>query len=840
MEEQVPQDAAEPSSTIDAVEPPSDVPMEDTEHSSEVNETSAATDASTRRTRWSSAIMSGIDPRLRFANRRFSDLYDHDETTEVKKVRRTRTGPKMQKNRPSPSMDVDQENSEDDCDPNFSADVNELKQVLKTISDVVTSLIPKIRFTPDAVQEEPVSQRATSAYSTRSTSSKEYGARGNYTEGAGELGYNKPVDIGDYIGVCDDLQTVQRDVEDLLNRNIYQADERIRIVVYSTLELIAHRANNYYRTIQNMECMAQYAWRTKVFPVELITALIDIYRSAALEHLEYLRTKIPLKLRYTGVLDFRPWREGFCKVEVNMQHVNAILAKYDYIKIRDTMQVPPSQACSMPNVRRCTVLQPDEATAILASQIQRKFSAEQGDAVSGGSSSSVPRHMGDRMMTSELKHMEKASPMEITVDDSNEEEDVALEDPSPVDIRVENSDVEEMTPESTTSAKGRRTRITIDESTPIKKKTEKAKPARARRGRRKEEETSSDDYSDSSASVKKQGRSNKAKTETKVSTGNKNTRVKAAAKKAKAPTPTKADSSDVDSMDELFGDLSDYVDKDDISDVEVKEETKDTQAKEEAMDIDRDDNGMDIDSDETAKPSSSKDKTKGTKTKNLGQAPASKAKGKTTKDETVGAAARRATMRTMRITESWRNLKPMKKGDSLNDGEDSLKIPKRKKDTNAANPEPSEANQYNPEMSAELRIPKVSDALPPTRQPHDVMMHSRMGNHAGYSPTRERYPRRSPPMRHDGNYYSPPHNVPYHPDAAEHGRSRYYGYYDNHRGGHRGPPSYHREQDYDTDERQPMRQTGHIGYSGKSQTRDKLSDIMSDSDSVSSIDSDKQ
>ncbi|GIX66379.1 glyoxalase Bleomycin resistance, putative [Babesia caballi] len=300
-------------------------------------------EGTTHRTRWASALMSGINPRTRFVNRRFSDLYELPEAHEARRARRFKEGPPSARG-DTCSDEAAAEQSEDDCDSSPDSDIHTIRNVLYTINEVVTSLIPRVRFPPQDGEHDAdhdAELKASAGYFTRSSS-----VRSNETIPTTPDSATAPLsgctaESSEYLAACDDVRTLQRDLDDLLNRNLYDGEECNQLVVYSMLELVALRADYHYRMLQNMERLAQHAWRTCAVPLELVVSLMRVYRSAALEHLEYLRRRIPLKLPHTGVLDFRAWRPASGKAPVDLAHVHAILAQFGYEDIRDQEYLPP-------------------------------------------------------------------------------------------------------------------------------------------------------------------------------------------------------------------------------------------------------------------------------------------------------------------------------------------------------------------------------------------------------------------------------------------------------------------------------------------------------------------
>ncbi|ORM39847.1 uncharacterized protein BXIN_0216 [Babesia sp. Xinjiang] len=358
-----------------------DVAGSDDAYKSE-NEPTTSVEAPTRTTRWSSAILSGIDPRLRFANRRFADIYDDPDSCELKRQRRVKAAPKLARSNPSP-LELELTFSEDEFEPDHHTDISSVREVLKTISDIVTSLVPKIHFKFQQLQEEQTEQGASSGYETRSASARSHDSRNRDDPPSCRL-LGSSSDNADHLGACDDLRTLQRDLEDLLHKNIYSNDDRRKIIIYSTLELIALRANYYYRMLQNMEQLAQYSYLTSSIPSEFINSLIEIYRAASMEHLEHLRKQIPVKLRYTGLLDFRPLRQEGHREHVDMDSLNAVLAKFDYQKIKQMQALPIPMRPTPQVIRETTIptlqrqLSSDLVKFDMAKPLQRKVSNEMG------------------------------------------------------------------------------------------------------------------------------------------------------------------------------------------------------------------------------------------------------------------------------------------------------------------------------------------------------------------------------------------------------------------------------------------------------------------------------
>ncbi|EDO05957.1 uncharacterized protein BBOV_IV003610 [Babesia bovis T2Bo] len=395
---------------------------------------------STRQTRWSSAIMSGIDPKMRFANRRFTDIYDDESTQESKRFRKTKTFAKPLA-KELEVIDVDNDCSEDECTSNLDIDINTVKYVLKTISDIITDLIPKVRFKSEPVQSQQPEPKTSNAYATRSTSIRSSDSINNSLHIA-DLGLCiKPVDINDYIGVCDDMGTVMRDVEDLITKNLYSSAERQKIVIYSIIELIGHRANHYYRKLHNMERLARYAYSTKVFPLTFITTLIDMYRSAALEHLEYLRKKIPIKLRWSGILDFRSWRSGFRKIVLHKGCVENVLMKYDYEKIIASMKQHNIHPNTMSVTMQSTLSQPNEVKSNIVSQAQSKVL--QGTINTGGALTVSESSENDPSKRNHLSETVSSESMSAKVDQAPPKQPLTTSTPSRIQTKVAKLDHKE-------------------------------------------------------------------------------------------------------------------------------------------------------------------------------------------------------------------------------------------------------------------------------------------------------------------------------------------------------------------------------------------------------------
>ncbi|GBE61163.1 hypothetical protein, conserved [Babesia ovata] len=362
MEEPLETEISEPAGTL--TEPDAaadaDTDLSDVSYDTEAKpEDEVESQAYVRRTRWASALMDGVDPRLRFANKRFSDIYEQPEDTEAKKTRRTKSAPDLTTEE-IVAVQPDPTYSEDDCDTSPSSDIRTIRDILNAIRDVVTALIPQPELGTDAPIDQIKEQKQESVYGTRSASARSHDSINTNADTAATGTSGRASDT-EYMGMCDDVRTLQKDVGDLLHREMYTRDEKLKFLVYSIIELVALRADHYYRMIQNMERLARYAWRTESIPTEFVTSLIDIYGTAALQHLEHIRRRMPIKVRHTGVLNFRPWRAIFGGRTLSMEDLNDLLAKYEFKKLKDTVQMRATEVRLLIEEHRRAMLKAIEA-----------------------------------------------------------------------------------------------------------------------------------------------------------------------------------------------------------------------------------------------------------------------------------------------------------------------------------------------------------------------------------------------------------------------------------------------------------------------------------------------
>ncbi|KAK1934960.1 hypothetical protein X943_003864 [Babesia divergens] len=282
-----------------------------------------------RSTRWSSALISGVDPRTLYGNKRFDTIYESWGSSRQKKPRKTQPPSKVAAKVTSVAENDNANLSEDDCDNTIPNDKNTVLAVLNTIAEVVTTLITKIRF---AVEVHAVGETCSykTTYGTRSTATQQ-----NNKRAGGRASVNHKAKRDDP-GPCNNLDIMKNDLELLIQRtDLLSGKIKRDVVFYYITEYIKLRAKYYYRMIRNMQRLEQHSKENGYHIGEMLYALIQIYRCAALGHLESLRMCIPRNIKRSGVLDFRSWRSGINMVPVTMEYLHSILLKFDYGKMKE-------------------------------------------------------------------------------------------------------------------------------------------------------------------------------------------------------------------------------------------------------------------------------------------------------------------------------------------------------------------------------------------------------------------------------------------------------------------------------------------------------------------------
>ncbi|KAK1442224.1 hypothetical protein BgAZ_402540 [Babesia gibsoni] len=308
----------------------------------------------TRSTRWSSALMSGVDPRTIYGNKRFSAIYDDWDSSDFKRSRRLKNVNKPD-DKAAPIEDT--HISEDDCDETIVGDGDEMLAILKEIAAIVTTVIQKFRF----CVEIPVTQAngaPKASYGTRATSAQLHQQRLLLTGGALPSSRSEKQLEKKHNAVCDDLDSIKAELESIMNKaKGFPKDKKSDLLPYYISEYIALRASYYSRMIRNMRLLETHAEEHAYLPRQFITSLIDIYRRAALGHLEHLRKLIPKGIKRAGILDFRAWRCGVDLAPVAMRDLSAVLQKYNYSQIK-VMQFAPHTELAQPasSAQRCALL----------------------------------------------------------------------------------------------------------------------------------------------------------------------------------------------------------------------------------------------------------------------------------------------------------------------------------------------------------------------------------------------------------------------------------------------------------------------------------------------------
>ncbi|KAK2195226.1 hypothetical protein BdWA1_002899 [Babesia duncani] len=245
-----------------------------------------ATETSGRCTRWSNARRIGVDPRSLFGNRKYGQG-DGDYGISTRRTNRKSHSSSDNPNLEYETIWLTEDYSEDEIQepPVTNFDTT---RAINTLSEIVTRIITEnINVDIDSyVKLEP-------------------------NENLNEL-----LKQHDIPGVVESISNVNGLCDEMLQeKKINTTKREATFVSYLLIEFIGLKGTFYQSKAKIIEDAINLMKSAE--HVKLLNQILPIFRRFALTNLEDLRSRIPTKAQYSGVLDFRPWRRLLCEYSLD-------------------------------------------------------------------------------------------------------------------------------------------------------------------------------------------------------------------------------------------------------------------------------------------------------------------------------------------------------------------------------------------------------------------------------------------------------------------------------------------------------------------------------------------